>query len=339
MCFKKLINFFYTLIIRIFVFCKEWYYNIKTGHIGHKTIVRRTGEFKREKMKISKFIRDNILFSKPVHIIDKTGFFRKFLVSEAFHSGHKMVKSDSKKYIPGFIKYYNINMSDFEPEDYNKYESFNDFFTRKLNKNSRPISGINNKKIITSAADCRLTVFNNIDEAKKLWIKGKEFTLSKLIQDEQLSKDFIGGSIASFRLSLQDYHHYHSPIEGIIESWKSIPGTYFGVNPFLVNSDLDILGTNARCVIVIKSSIWGKILFIPIGAELVGSVNLTDNVKNKGKIKKGEEIGMFSYGGSNIIIVFEKGKMQWDDDIEKNSKKLIETDILVGETIGSLCEK
>jgi phosphatidylserine decarboxylase len=319
-----------------FTFCIEWYNNFKTGNIGHITIVRRTGEMKRERMTIKEFIKNNIFFSKPVHFLDRTGYFRKFLSLDAISAGHKMRDPKSKKYIPNFIKYFDINMEDFEPSDYKEYENFNDFFTRKLSSNSRPISHINNSKIAVSAADCRLTVFDNIEESKKLWIKGKNFTLDKLIQDENLANEFIGGSIASFRLSPQDYHHYHSPIDGIVEYWKSIPGTYFGVNPFIINSDLDILDMNARSIVVIRNPIWGKILYIPIGAELVGSVQITDNVKNKGKIKKGEEIGMFSYGGSNVIIVFEKGKMKWDDDIEKNSKNLIETDILVGETIGRL---
>ncbi|KAG1578411.1 hypothetical protein G6F47_012898 [Rhizopus delemar] len=176
-------------------------------------------------------------------------------------------------------------MEDFNPSDYKEYENFNDFFTRRLNNNSRPISHINNSKIAVSAADCRLTVFDNIEESKKLWIKGKNFTLGKLIQDENIANEFIGGSIASFRLSPQDYHHYHSPIDGVVEYWKSIPDM------------------NARSIVVIRNPIWGKILYIPIGAELVGSVQLTDKVKNRGEIKKGEEI---------------------------------ETDILVGETIGRL---
>ena len=334
MYIKNLINFFYILIIKIFIFCKEWYNNFETGNIGHITIVRRTGEMKRERMTIKEFIKTNIFFSKPVHFLDKTGTFRNFLSLDAVSAGHKMRDPKSKKSISSFVKFFDINMLDFEPHDYKEYESFNDFFTRKLSNNSRPISYINNEKIAVSAADCRLTVFDNIEESKKLWIKGKKFTLSKLIQDEDLANEFIGGSIASFRLSPQDYHHYHSPIDGVVESWKSIPGTYFGVNPFIINSDLDILDMNARSIIVIRSSIWGKILYIPIGAELVGSVQLTENVKNNGKIKKGEEIGLFSYGGSNVIIVFEKGKMKWDEDIERNTKDFIETDILVGEKIG-----
>lgn len=78
-----------------------------------------------------------------------------------------------------------------------------------------------------SSADSRLNVFTSIDAATELWIKGKNFTLAHLLQDETLAEELEGGSMAIFRLAPQDYHRFHIPTKGTIQSVTPIAGTYY----------------------------------------------------------------------------------------------------------------
>lgn len=85
-----------------------------------------------------------------------------------------------------------------------------------------------------SSADSRLNVFTSIDAATELWIKGKNFTLANLLQDDALAQELEGGSIAIFRLAPQDYHRFHIPAKGKIESITPIAGTYYTGNIILI---------------------------------------------------------------------------------------------------------
>lgn len=89
-------------------------------------------------------------------------------------------------------------------------------------------------RVISSVADCRLTAFPTIDLATKYWIKGFGFTLARLLNSEQLADYFDGGSIVIQRLAPQDYHRWHSPVDGTVESIEQVHGTYYTVNPMAI---------------------------------------------------------------------------------------------------------
>lgn len=89
---------------------------------------------------------------------------------------------------------------------------------------ARPIAEPENAKVVSSPADCRLSAFPTIDLATKYWIKGYGFTLARLLGSEDLAKSFDGGSIVIARLAPQDYHRWHSPIDGTVKSVTEIPG-------------------------------------------------------------------------------------------------------------------
>lgn len=90
--------------------------------------------------------------------------------------------------------------------------------------------------------------------------------------DRQLGPLFDDGAVASFRLSPQDYHRYHSPVSGKIKLFRSLPGDYYQVDPMALRSGLDILSRNARDYVVIESEEFGDVLFVAIGATDVGTV-------------------------------------------------------------------
>ncbi len=134
---------------------------------------------------------------------------------------------------------------------------------------------------------------------------------------------------------MTDYHHYHSPVEGYVRAWQKIDGTYYGVDGPAIKSDLDVLGSNSRSWVLIETKEFGLVLFVAIGATTVGSVQLREEVRESGyKLEKGEEIGLFAYGGSSIIVAFENNRVQWDEDLLANTARGIETSVLVGYSLG-----
>jgi phosphatidylserine decarboxylase len=116
--------------------------------------------------------------------------------------------------------------------------SFNEFFYRKLKPEARPCTAPDNPAIVVSPADCRSVVFNEIDKATKVWIKGKDFNMKRLLgaaYPDEAAK-FEGGALGIFRLAPQDYHRFHVPVDGVIGEPKAIEGQYYTVNPMAIRS-------------------------------------------------------------------------------------------------------
>ena len=163
-------------------------------------------------------------------------------------------------------------MNDFEPSNLNAYPSFEDFFVRHHAPGSRPIFEYENPKCSVVVADSRVVTYESVPEMKRLWIKGYDFNITNLVMDSQLGPKFADGPVASFRLSPQDYHRFHSPVSGIIKQFRSMPGDYYQVDPVALSSHVDILTRNARDYVVIDTEDFGLVLFVAIGATDVGSV-------------------------------------------------------------------
>jgi phosphatidylserine decarboxylase len=163
-------------------------------------------------------------------------------------------------------------MEDFDPSNLDAYSTFEDFFTRRHVARSRPIYEKHDPKSAVVVADSRVVTYESVSEAKRLWIKGYDFTITNLVMDSQLGPQFADGPVASFRLSPQDYHRYHSPVTGTIKHFRSMPGDYYQVDPVALGSRVDILTRNARDYIVIETEEFGLVLFVAIGATDVGTV-------------------------------------------------------------------
>ena len=264
----------------------------------------------------------------------------------------------SHSQIKGFVDFYNINMDDFEPSDPEKYRTFEEFFVRRHKSGSRPIHAKNDAKKAVVVADCRVVTYETVPLAKKLWIKGSEFSITNLVMDVDLGARFEDGSVASFILSPQDYHRYHSPVSGTIKEYRRLPGTYYQVDPVALRSRVNILTSNARDYVVIDSPEFGEVLFVAIGATNVGTVEYathpssslstdTHELKtNNGirihekfhtpgtTIQKGDELGLFQFGGSSIIVAFQKDRVKFDQDLLDCSSACIQVSVEVGMSLG-----
>ncbi|GAA5901411.1 uncharacterized protein JCM6883_000203 [Sporobolomyces salmoneus] len=216
--------------------------------------------------------------------------------------------------------------------------------TRKLKRDARKIAEPRNPLVISSAADCRLTVFTSVSSAEKLWIKGRDFKLEELVGSRKLARQFKNGCVAIFRLAPSDYHRYHSPVDAVVGETKHIEGKYYTVSSLIVRDPrFNPLGENKRDVTLLHHTridgTVSPIAFVQVGALLVSSIRQT--VRDGAEVKRGDELGYFAYGGSTIVCVFEKGEVEWDNDLLRNSTgenefgSPLETMVKVGERIGA----
>jgi len=310
------------------------YYALKHRDTGPLGVDRKTGIVRRQHEPFSRRLGQWALYNPVMELIDSRGIIRYYLATETIHEGHTHMSPKSKSQIRPFVEFYHIDMTEFVKENPDDYDTFNDYFTREIKPGKRTIAYKDDPTVAIISADCRLTVWNSVEEARKFWIKGRNFTIETLIKDSQIASKFHHGDIVSLRLSPEDYHRYHSPVGGRVTWLKTIGGTYYGVDPYEIRSRLDILTQNARTACIIKSDIWGEVLFVAIGAKDVGSVKFHTYMKEGHMIKKGDEIGLFQYGGSSIIVAFEPHRITFDEDLRKWSKRQIEVHSKWGESLG-----
>ena len=214
------------------------------------------------------------------------------------------------------------------------WTTFNQFFYREFNHANpetgisplRPITAPEDNSIVVSPADCTYKEFYPIDnQGNVLDIDGKPTkvslkkthsigTVSELLKDSEYSQDFNGGTFVHYFLSPFDYHRFHTPVSGQILEIKAIEGNvYLNVN---LTSDgqwdaPDGAGdgyefTQARGLVVMDAGPEvGKVAILPIGMCQVSGVDMYTNLQGK-KVVKGQEFGKFRFGGSDIIMLFQK---------------------------------
>ncbi|AOA63889.1 Phosphatidylserine decarboxylase [Komagataella phaffii] len=298
---------------------------------------RDTGYILEEKMNIHVRLGIKLLYKS----FDKANSrkIKTLLRKLSIRQGIKFDSPSSVSQIPSFIKFHKLDVDDCLLQ-LDEYKTFNEFFYRKLKPGSRPQEDENNSNIATSPADCRCTVFESITFAKTFWIKGRNFTTKKLFgsfYSREMADLYDECSIGIFRLAPQDYHRFHSPVTGTVGKVQSISGEYFTVNPMAIRSDLDVFGENVRCLLPIQTKEFGRVLVVPVGAMMVGSIILS--VKENQEVKKGDELGYFKFGGSTLLVLFPNKRFKFDSDLLANSNNKIETLIKVGMSIGHTPEE
>lgn len=297
---------------------------------------RSTGLILEEKMGITVRLGIRLLYKG----LDKAksnrvrSLLRKLSIKQGIKFDHPLLTRD----IASFVNFHKLDLSDCLINDYTKFTSFNDFFYRKLRVGARPIECPDDDRIVVSPADCRTTTFATVNDATNLWIKGRNFSVAKLFNGNfnNMEKTDIYKpekcSVGIFRLAPQDYHRFHSPVTGKIGPIKHIEGEYYTVNPMAIRSDLDVYGENVRVIVPIETAEFGTVIFVGIGAMMVGSTVLT--VEEGQSVKRGDEVGFFKFGGSTVLLLFQKEKFVFDSDLIDNSNQCIETLVRVGQSIG-----
>jgi len=310
-------------------------------HVGNFVAMRGSDERFFESMPLYPRLGMHLLFYGGTQVkILHNQTVETVLKDLSLKQGKAYDSPESVKNIPSFVQTYSIQTDELLEPDVSKYQTFNEFFHRKLKPDARPVQNESDPAGICSAADSRVTVYQSIDLAKKFWIKGNHFDVPSLLNvdaSSEAAKKFEEASLAIFRLAPADYHRFHSPIDGTVGEIVDIPGQYYTVNPQAVNEPgFDVFTSNKRSVLYMTHAHSGlPVAYVAIGAMLVGSIKWT-NGENKGaSVKRGEELGYFAYGGSTIVAVFPKGLLKFDEDLVKNSQSPIETYLKVGYSVGT----
>ncbi len=241
-------------------------------------------------------------------------------------AGRYLSSAHSKWLISKFIERNEINMDIYEECD---YSSFNDFFTRKIKPDCRPVP--EDLDVLISPCDCLATVYP-IQENTTFSIKNTEYTLRSLLRSPRLAKRFRSGYAYILRLTVEDYHRYLYSVSGKQSKNYHIDGTFHTVNP-IANDYLPIYKENTREYTVIHSKEFGDVLQMEVGALLVGKIS---NHKQSTVVTRGEEKGFFEYGGSTIVVLTQKGRVTPRSDLLTNSKNGYETKVLQAHPLGIL---
>lgn len=238
----------------------------------------------------------------------------------------------SRRKIKKFIKELDIDTGELENADLSYYKNFNDFFVRKLKRETRPICSMEGSLI--SPGDGRILAYEDINVKKLLQVKGHEYTMEELIKDKNLALDYNGGASIILRLNPSDYHRFHFPDNGIPETGQKIKGSYYSVNPIALRKKARIYCQNKREITIFRSENFGQVLMVEVGATCVGSIVQTYIPGER--VEKGAEKGYFKFGGSTIIMFIKPSFVKIDRDIIENTNKAYETKVGMGERIGIL---
>ncbi len=282
---------------------------------------RDTGQIKTEQVVAGQWLF--WLYNNPLGKLSLEAIVKRKIVSEWY--GRRMDSPASAKKIVPFIKKYHINLSNCQKQHFN---TFNDFFTRKLKKDARPIDTAAN--VLVSPADGKLLAYKDIKN-KNFVVKGKQFNVYGFLQNDSLAAMYANGSLLLFRLCPTDYHRFHFPTDGTISPLTKIKGYYYSVNPIAIKKNIEIFCENKREYVVLSTLKFGNVVMAEVGATMVGGIIQT----YKGdKAVKGAEKGYFKFGGSSVILLFGKGKIIIDYDLLANTRKHLETQIKMGERVG-----
>lgn len=166
-------------------------------------------------------------FYRSRNLADAAMIARELLKSMSIKQGIKYNDPESAKEIPSFIEFHNLNVDEIL-DPIPSFKNFNEFFYRKLKPDARPVADPHDPRTIVSAADCRLTCFSTVSEATRIWIKGREFTVEKLLGERYKDEipNYKGGALVIFRLAPQvSFISNNIPSSHLRSGLSSIPFT------------------------------------------------------------------------------------------------------------------
>jgi phosphatidylserine decarboxylase len=238
-----------------------------------------------------------------------------------------------------FLKLFDVDMTEAVEIDPYRYGSFNDFFTRALRPDARPIAPA--APAIASPVDGMVSECGNIDGDELLQAKGRRYTLADLLADEPWARRFEGGSFATIYLAPFNYHRIHMPMRGRLLDTVYVPGRLLSVNATTAQHVARLFARNERVLTLFESDL-GQFALVLVGALNVGSMatvwagDITPAARrlvtripaSTVVLDKGAELGRFNMG-STIILLFEANRARWHPLLRAGSV------VQFGQTIGN----
>lgn len=236
--------------------------------------------------------------------------------------------SRTTKFIGWFVKRYQVNMAEAANSDIASYKTFNEFFTRPLRADARPIADA----AFICPVDGAISQFGEIEKDQIFQAKGHLYSTTALLAgDKNAARHFQDGSFACLYLSPKDYHRIHMPCDGKLEKMTYVPGDLFSVNPTTAKGIAGLFARNERVICEFSSEHHGNFVMVLVGATIVGSMATVWHNENNGiinpprrgyiqvwkysdqniQLKQGEEMGRFLLG-STVVMLFEKNQIAFN---------------------------
>lgn len=286
---------------------------------------RRTGQLETERIYGEAWLR--WIYGNPLGRISLSVAVRRAWFSAWY--GWRMNRPISANRVLPFVVNYGLDVEEFA-KPATAYRSFNDFFYRTLRPGARPIAPGDDVAVLP--ADGRHLAYQDVDAAEGFYVKGKKFTMAALLGSEELGREFAGGSMLISRLCPVDYHRFHFPVAGVPGEARLINGWLYSVSPLALRLNPGYLVENKRMVTLIETERFGRIAQLEVGATMVGSI-LQTYVPGR-SVAKGDEKGLFAFGGSCVITLFARGRIAFDKDLLEHSAGQREVYARLGDRLG-----
>jgi phosphatidylserine decarboxylase len=224
-----------------------------------------------------------------------------------------------KTFVHGFARYYQVDMTEAERSELDDYSSFNEFFTRRLRADARPLDP--DPRALLSPADGTISQAGVLDDDLLLQAKGTRYRLDALTGGSHCrADDFRGGSFATIYLAPRDYHRVHVPASGTLTATSAIPGALFSVNARTEAAVTDLFCRNERLVCRLETA-HGPMLVVLVGALIVASIETVwggppspyRQLRHdawRQPVARGAELGRFLLG-STVIVCCARGRVDW----------------------------
>jgi phosphatidylserine decarboxylase len=244
---------------------------------------------------------------------------KQLLTSLAGRFASQARGSTTTSVIRWFVKKYQVNMAEALNPDIASYATFNDFFTRALKPDARPLSAAE----LICPVDGAISQFGDIKEDQIFQAKGHSYSTTAMVGgDSTLAAQFQNGSFATLYLSPKDYHRIHMPCDGTLTRMIYVPGDLFSVNPTTARGVPGLFARNERVVCVFDTA-QGPFALVLVGATIVGSMATvwhgqinpprSANVREWRyddeliSLKQGDEMGRFMLG-STVVMLFPESR-------------------------------
>ena len=230
--------------------------------------------------------------------------------------------------ISRFVRRYGVDMSEALVQDPLAYESFNDFFTRALRPEARPLD--TEPGAVLCPTDGAISQLGPIEHGRIFQAKGHSYSLTELLGgDPRRADPFMGGDFATVYLSPRDYHRVHMPCAGTLREMVHVPGRLFSVNPLTAGHVPELFARNERVACLFDTE-YGPMAMVLVGAMIVASIETVwaglvtphkrqvrsvrydDAARAPIHLDKGAEMGRFKLG-STVIMLFGPGRVRWTD--------------------------
>lgn len=231
----------------------------------------------------------------------------------------------ARRKLPGFLlrpmlrmyaRRYGANLAE-SARPLEDFSSFTDFFTRTLKDGARPMP--EDARAIACPCDGTAAMAGTVEDGTLLQVKGHGYTLAELLGDGEEAARFEGGTFAVLYLAPGDYHRYHWPFDGTVDTIRHVRGDLWPVNERAVESVERLFAVNERVVCLgnVGGAEGRRFAYVPVGALNVGSIKLDFHdlrTNRPGKVaaqrwpaaveaSRGDPFGLFELGSTIVLVL------------------------------------